>query len=168
MLIRHWSFKQLARVFLWLACFPDTIWWAFTSACSPTSCSFVGCPTSLTELQINNHWQVKWGDKPALGEMLQHQLWSISESLWNQGQGEADTEVSCDMCPWKWNSANYYIWEIMVCVQVFWESSLASSTLHRNEPQVPLCECRGFIGTAERYIYRPALHFNANELFHWY
>lgn len=40
----------------------------------------------------------------------------------------------------------------MVCVQVFWESSLASPTLHRNEPQLPLSECRGFVGTAERYI----------------
>lgn len=91
---------------------------------------------------------------------------SISESLWNQGQGEADTEVSCEMCPWKGNSAKDYIWESMVCVQVFWESSLASSTLHRKEPQLPLSECRDFIGTAQRYIYRPALHFNAKELFH--
>lgn len=72
------------------------------------------------------------------------------------------------MCPWKWKSANYYIGENMVCVQVFWESSLNSCALHRNEPQLPLSECRDFIGTAERNIYRPASHFNTNELFHWY
>lgn len=37
-----------------------------------------------------------------------------------------------------------------------------------NKPQLLLSECRDFTGTAERYICRPALHFNANELFHWY